>query len=278
MKTGFLWVLALALLVVGNRASAEVFWRCDFDDPTFKDWHTVQKGTHPDNLHVVDTGPLANGKHALDIHVYPDDYSFPPDQKVFNNRDELSLSKDGIPKIHSGLGQTTYYRVAYYIPGDLNANQHGHNTITQFHAVDSNAAPTVDIQIEARENPVQFEFSARGGDERHPKTQKFQLGQIPTNDWVELIFGIHWDPADGWVEVWRRDGLKGDWNNVLPRKNVPTLYQGKEVQGAFLKMGYYRGPDGKIGQATAPWNQVSHLIIGYIMAGDTLDDVRNATP
>jgi hypothetical protein len=277
MKTGLLGIVGLAMLVIASRASADVFWRCDFDDPDFKDWHNVQKGTHPDNLHMVSTGPLANGKHALDIHVYPDDYSFPPDQKVFNNRDELSMSAAGIPTTHSGLNQTAYYRIGYYFPDDLNANQHGHNTITQFHAVDSTAAPPLDLDIEEREGPIHLELLAKGGPER-AGAKKFNVGGVPTNAWVEIILGVHWSATDGWIEAWRRDGLQGDWNNIVPRANVGTLYETNAEKGAFLKMGYYRGPDGKIGKATGPWNQTSHLIIGYILAGDTLDDARNANP
>jgi hypothetical protein len=281
-----LFILGFAFFFCAGRTQAEIFWRSDFEDGTIGTptiWSTCQRGKHDDSLRVVDSGPIANGKHALDIHVYPDDTPSAGDKEGHKSRDELSqggnneLAKD-VAKTHSGPGQTAFYRIAYYFPSDLNPNEHGYNIIGQFHAVGGKARPCIDMSIECREKPAKLEISAKGGKEANPELKKFELGGIPSNAWVEVIIGIHWSTTDGWIEIWRREGLKGDWNNIVARTNTPTLYEDKEIPGAYMKLGYYRGPDGQIGKAKGPWKEVSHLIIDNVMAGDTLDDVRNENP
>jgi hypothetical protein len=273
----------------GNTKTATgVFWKSDFEDGTLgipRVWFGGHGGDHPDCLRVVKGGPVAHGLYALDIHVHPDDTTVRSDKAEFKNRDELNQGAtndllSSFARTGSRLGQTTFYRVAYYFPEDLNPNRNGFNIITQFHPAGGGPPPCLEIDINAKKQPYELEVKPRGGQSRHADLLVLSAGEIPKQPaWVELIFGVHWAvDKTGWVEVWRRDGLSGSWNNVVPRTAAGTLYGDAKPAGAYMKLGYYRGPDGKIGKAKTPWPQISHLIIDNVMAGDSLEAVRNEDP
>jgi hypothetical protein len=261
-----------------------VFWRSDFEDGTLgvpDVWYTNPKGTHPDCMVVTATGPAAHGSHALDVHVHPDDTPAPDDLQLHKSRDELSQGgsgdvTDGFKRIHGLPGQTTYYRVAYYFPDDLNPNQHGFNIITQFHGAGGGTSPVVDLSIDATNAPYTLRVATHGGAKASPTTRQFPIGDLPASaGWVEIVYGVGWAAdATGSIEAWRRDGLSGAWNQVVPRTATPTLYFDDPPVGAILKIGWYRGPDGPLGSATGPWPEVSHLVFDDVMAGDSLTAVQ----
>jgi hypothetical protein len=267
-----------------DQAAMGVFWRSDFEDGTLgipNVWFAKNVGGHADCLQVVKTGPIAHGSYALDIHVHPDDCPCKSDKEQLKSRDELGQggTAKSIARTHSGPGQTTFYRMAYYFPADLNPNEHGYNIITQFHDCSGKGKPPcLAISINAKSKPLKLEIAAKTGESKHP--EPWEIGNVPdAPTWVEIILGVHWaTDKSGWVEVWRREGLSGTWDNVRPRTSTATLYSGEAIPGAYMKMGYYRGPDGKVGQATGPWPRVSHLIIDNVMAGDSLEAVRNEEP
>ena len=289
LGVGFLGFSGIGLVsAYAATGSSGVFWRSDFEDGTLgitDIWFTRQVGHYPDCLRVVKTGPVAHGAYALDVRVHPDDTPSSGDKDGFKSRDELSQGGSidraaGAVRTHSRPGDTAFYRVAYYFPADMNPNEHGYNIITQFHGFGAGTRPVVEIAINAKIKPYKLEAQAHGGKNKKPESKSWDLGALPNSpNWVEVIMGVHWvADTTGWVEIWRRDGLAGSWQNTVPRVNTCTLYSDTTPPGAYLKLGYYRGPDGKIGKARNPWPQISHLIIDNIMAGDSLESVRKEEP